>query len=618
MAQRIRIRRDTSANWEQYNPVLSLGEQGYVTDTGQLKIGDGTTAWNSLPFYRGFFSANLQEKLENIEAGAEKNIIKSASIKKGSSSAVPISPDANGNILVDVSDKVDKVTGKGLSTNDYTTAEKNKLADIEAGSQANKIEKIYVNDIEQTITDKTVYLKVENTKKYGVRRRLDDNSSSAWERVGDAVGLVANACKNGNNDVQNDFDSIYPWGDIISYNYNTTTHQRVADYGDADFAFDGSNGIVLTEIPEFYYDRYVEEDTTDNHTYEYIWISEYALKGFKKSKKFSIGRYESSWDGSKLQSISGAFPKISQNIAWFRNRSRELGSGFGQQDYRMFIIQMLYLVEYADYNTQNVLGYGEASYRNNDNDKALVAENNTNRIIVSTSVANNFTVGQAISIGNNSSWNNNVASDRILESKEDYSSGGVTGVAVTFSGSPVNITTTSVLHTSAQLTGKCDSLGMKSGCLNSSSRNAIIYRGVENIFGNIWKFVDGINIKDYEAYVCYDPSQYVSDKFTEPYKKIGYDLFRPAEGATSTSREGYAKSLGYDEENPAVALTTEVGGASNTYMTDYAYINSGNRIALLGGYWAATTTAGLWYWHLNDTSSHTNIILGSRLLLDQD
>ena len=618
MAQRIRIRRDTSANWEQYNPVLSLGEQGYVTDTGQLKIGDGTTAWNSLPFYRGFFSANLQEKLENIEAGAEKNIIKSASIKKGSSSAVPISPDANGNILVDVSDKVDKVTGKGLSTNDYTTAEKNKLADIEAGSQANKIEKIYVNDIEQTITDKTVYLKVENTKKYGVRRRLDDNSSSAWERVGDAVGLVANACKNGNNDVQNDFDSIYPWGDIISYNYNTTTHQRVADYGDADFAFDGSNGIVLTEIPEFYYDRYVEEDTTDNHTYEYIWISEYALKGFKKSKKFSIGRYESSWDGSKLQSISGAFPKISQNIAWFRNRSRELGSGFGQQDYRMFIIQMLYLVEYADYNTQNVLGYGEASYRNNDNDKALVAENNTNRIIVSTSVANNFTVGQAISIGNNSSWNNNVASDRILESKEDYSSGGVTGVAVTFSGSPVNITTTSVLHTSAQLTGKCDSLGMKSGCLNSSSRNAIIYRGVENIFGNIWKFVDGINIKDYEAYVCYDPSQYVSDKFTEPYKKIGYDLFRPAEGATSTSREGYAKSLGYDEENPAVALTTEVGGASNTYMTDYAYINSGNRIALLGGSWSSTANAGLWCWTLSYASSSASINLGSRLLLDQD
>lgn len=618
MAQRIRIRRDTSANWEQYNPVLSLGEQGYVTDTGQLKIGDGTTAWNSLPFYRGFFSANLQEKLENIEAGAEKNIIKSVSIKKGSSSAVPISPDASGNINIDVSNKVDKVTGKGLSTNDYTTAEKNKLKDIEAGSQANKIEKIYVNDIEQTIKDKTVYLKVENTKKYGVRRRLDGNSSSAWERVGDSVGLVANACKNGNNDVQNDFDSIYPWSAIISYNYNLTTRQRVSDYGDSDFAFDGSNGIVLTDYPEFYWNRYVEIDTTDEHTYEYYWVSEYALKGFKKSKDFSIGRYESSWDGSKLVSVSGAFPEVGHNIAWNRTKSRELGSGFGQQDYRIELIKLLYLVEYADYKAQTVLGYGECGYRHNDNDKALVAENNTNRIIVSSSVANNFVIGQAISIGNNSSWNNNVASNRILESKQDYSSGGVTGVAITFSGNPVNITTTSVLHTSAQLTGKCDSLGMKSGCLNSASRNAIIYRGVENIFGNIWKFVDGINIKDYEAYVCYDPSQYVSDKFTEPYKKIGYGLFRPTEGATATYREGYAKSLGYDEENPAIALTTEVGGSDSTYMTDYAYINSGNRIALLGGGWNTATAAGLWYWSLHATSSNTTIHLGSRLLLDQD
>lgn len=618
MAQRIRIRRDTSANWEQYNPVLSLGEQGYVTDTGQLKIGDGTTAWNSLPFYRGFFSANLQEKLENIEAGAEKNIIKSASIKKGSSSAVPISPDASGNINIDVSDKVDKVSGKGLSTNDYTTAEKNKLEGIEAGSQKNIIEKIYVNGIEQTITNKEVHLKVENTKKYGVRRRLDGNSSSTWERVGDSVGLVANACKNGNNDVQNDFDSIYPWRDIISYNYNLTTHQRVADYGDADYATDGSNGIVLTGFPEFYWDRYVEIDTTDKHTYEYLWVSEYALEGFKKCKFFSFGRYESSWDGSKLVSVSGAFPKVSQTIAWFRNKSRELGTGFGQQDYRIEFIKLLYLVEYADYKAQTVLGYGECGYRHSDADKALVAENSVTRIIVSTSVANSFVVGQAIGIGNGSSWNNSVAENRIITSIEDYSDGTVTGKAVNFSGTAVNITTNSVLHTSAQLTGKCDSLGMKSGCLNSASRNAIIYRGVENIFGNIWKFVDGINIKDYEAYVCYDPSQYVSDKFTEPYKKIGYGLFRPAEGSTSTSREGYAKSLGYDEKNPLMALTTEVGGSDSTYMTDYAYINSGNRIALLGGSWGNSAFAGLWCWVCYYASSTATIYLGSRLLLDQD
>ena len=95
---------------------------------------------------------------------------------------------------------------------------------------------------------------------------------------------------------------------------------------------------------------------------------------------------------------------------------------------------------------------------------------------------------------------------------------------------------------------------MKSGCLNNDGKHAIIYRGIENIFGNIWQFVDGINLKDYQAYICYDPSEYVSDKFTDPYKELGYMCFKPAEGASTTAREGYATKLGYDSLNPLVSL----------------------------------------------------------------
>jgi hypothetical protein len=46
----IQFRRDTSANWTSTNPVLAQGELGLVTDTGQYKIGDGSTAWNSLTY----------------------------------------------------------------------------------------------------------------------------------------------------------------------------------------------------------------------------------------------------------------------------------------------------------------------------------------------------------------------------------------------------------------------------------------------------------------------------------------------------------------------------------------------------------------------------------------
>ena len=46
-------RRDTAANWTSNNPTLLNGEIGYETDTGYLKIGDGSTAWNSLGYIDG-------------------------------------------------------------------------------------------------------------------------------------------------------------------------------------------------------------------------------------------------------------------------------------------------------------------------------------------------------------------------------------------------------------------------------------------------------------------------------------------------------------------------------------------------------------------------------------
>ena len=50
MATRIQVRRDTLANWTLYNPTLANGEITYVTDTAFIKVGDGSTPWNSLPY----------------------------------------------------------------------------------------------------------------------------------------------------------------------------------------------------------------------------------------------------------------------------------------------------------------------------------------------------------------------------------------------------------------------------------------------------------------------------------------------------------------------------------------------------------------------------------------
>lgn len=46
----IQLKRGIAADWTSTNPTLAAGEAGFETDTGKLKIGDGTTAWTSLGY----------------------------------------------------------------------------------------------------------------------------------------------------------------------------------------------------------------------------------------------------------------------------------------------------------------------------------------------------------------------------------------------------------------------------------------------------------------------------------------------------------------------------------------------------------------------------------------
>lgn len=126
-----------------------------VGDTVELKAGDNvtltpdatndeitisakdTTYSNATTSAAGLMSADDKTKLNGIATGATANIgtitgITMNGSSKGTSGVVDL-----GTVITDVSGKVDKVTGKGLSTNDYTTDEKNKLAGIASGAEVN-------------------------------------------------------------------------------------------------------------------------------------------------------------------------------------------------------------------------------------------------------------------------------------------------------------------------------------------------------------------------------------------------------------------------------------------------------------------------------------------------
>ena len=68
MADLIQIRRDTASNWTSANTVLAQGELGAETDTSKIKIGDGSTVWNSLGYLidaGGYITATSTNTLSN-------------------------------------------------------------------------------------------------------------------------------------------------------------------------------------------------------------------------------------------------------------------------------------------------------------------------------------------------------------------------------------------------------------------------------------------------------------------------------------------------------------------------------------------------------------------------
>ena len=49
----LQLKRGTAERWYTVNPILAIGEPGFVYDANKLKIGDGVTPWNELPYIEG-------------------------------------------------------------------------------------------------------------------------------------------------------------------------------------------------------------------------------------------------------------------------------------------------------------------------------------------------------------------------------------------------------------------------------------------------------------------------------------------------------------------------------------------------------------------------------------
>lgn len=161
-------------------------------------------------------------------------------------------------------------------------------------------------------------------------------------------------------------------------------------------------------------------------------------------------------------------------------------------------------------------------------------------------------------------------------------------------------------NSAAIQTGRTDAVKTASGSeeSNTDGQHACKYRGIENPYGNVWKWCDGITFANTKIYICLDPNHYVSEDTAAPYFYVGERL----------TSNGYLKEVSQFDKFPVLGFASSVtGGSDATYYCDYNYAYSGGTVLSVGGAWSNGGNGGLWFWSGYADASGAYSYIGGRL-----
>lgn len=409
-----------------------------------------------------------------------------------------------------------------------------------------------------------------------------DYKNKTFKRLAGAVNLTAGS----------DFDRFSMFGGRRRCNV-ADDGTIVAWHGDADYKEDGSMGQVMVYQPKFYYLVCpVVYDPIDTGVGYHLrkanyYVSEKPRAGFRlhpafydangnEIDYFLTGAYEGSiWDADggdgsgaylmndeqvmtvsadKFSSIAGVKPAsgLTQGLTRpnIEQMAKNRGDGWhGDLIKQVSAEQMLMIIEMGTMNLQTAITNG------------------------------------VVSIPDNSACN----CSSLTGSTADIGNG--TGKAAQTVNEKGGTTTTET----------------------ANGKTAVCWRGKENFWGNIWKFVYGVNIWGNGAMGGGQPFICTDFNFAESKNSGNYE----GAGFTVTNAAGYISAMGYSTKYDWLFFASECLGNSSLPVGDYTYITqnlNAYRIARLGGCWNVGGYAGAFFWYLNNGVGSRNRTIGGRLV----
>lgn len=346
------------------------------------------------------------------------------------------------------------------------------------------------------------------------------------------------------------FDDIEPWKSIERVNLSDDG-EILARFGDSDYRDDGSNGQVMVRIPKFYYRA---EHGPRTHGY---YISPYRLSGYKVSRghlrngkevdEVFIGAYKASiYDVSEE-----AYLLNDEQVADFD--ADKLCSIAGAKPCSGYT-QQLTLPNARKLAQNRGPGWGLVDFISASMVQMLMLVE-LGHFDAQTKIGRGI-VGKGSGTGNE-----------------------------------------------AEITGQTAELGNQSGQATGNPYNSVSYRGLEDWWGNINEWTDGINIRNLVPYVA--DHDYVSDKFDGHYKPLGITL--PGEG-------GYIADIAVSDDYDWGFLPSKIGATESTGLCDRFHQGLGDMAAVRGGCWHEGQGAGPFCWYVSYPASYHSRIRGARLL----